>query len=121
MECVIIDPGCYSPEEKHELENFISTEKLKPVKLLLTHGHIDHILGNNFVTGKYRLKLEMNEHDVKLLKAAPTYGEMWGIHCEPSPEPHVLLKEGDNITFGNTILGTLFTPGHSLGSICFFN
>ena len=120
-ECVIIDPGCYSLEEKQELENFISEKKLKPVKLLLTHGHIDHILGNNFLTGKYNVKIEMNEHDVKLLKAAPSYGTMWGINCEPSPEPHVLLSEGDTITFGNSRLEIFFTPGHSQGSICFYS
>jgi len=120
-ECVIIDPGCYTPEEKQELEDFIFEKKLKPVKLLLTHAHIDHILGNNFVTGKYPIKIEMNEHDVKLLKVALTYGELWGIHCEPSPEPTVLLKEGNVVHFGNTNLEVLFTPGHSAGSICFYN
>jgi glyoxylase-like metal-dependent hydrolase (beta-lactamase superfamily II) len=120
-ECVIIDPGCYTAEEKKELEDFISEKKLKPVKLLLTHAHIDHILGNNFVTGKYKVKIEMNEHDVHLLKAAPVYGEMWGIQCEPSPEPHVLLKEGDKITFGNSVLEIFFTPGHSEGSISFYS
>lgn len=120
-ECVIIDPGCYSPEEKQELATFISENKLTPMKLLLTHAHIDHILGNNFVTGKYGLKIEMNEHDVKLLQAAPSYGTMWGINCEPSPDPEVMLKEGDTISFGNTELEIYFTPGHSAGSICFYN
>ena len=120
-ECVIIDPGCYTIEEKKELESFIAKENLKPVKLLLTHGHIDHILGNNFVTGKYKLDIEMHEQDVALLKAALTYGEMWGIRCEPSPEAKTLLKEGDKIIFGNTTLEIFFTPGHSLGSICFYN
>jgi hydroxyacylglutathione hydrolase len=120
-ECVIIDPGCYEAEEKKELENFISEKRLKPVKLLLTHAHIDHILGNNFVTGKYHVKIEMNEHDVKLMQAAPTYGEMWGIRCEPSPDPDVLLKEGDIVKFGNSKLEIFFTPGHSPGSICFYN
>jgi len=120
-ECVIIDPGCYTEEEKKELESFISDNKLKPVKLLLTHGHIDHILGNNFVTAKYNLQIEMNKHDVPLLKAAPVYGEMWGIRCEPSPDASQLLDEGDVVSFGNSKLNVFFTPGHSAGSICFYN
>src|SRR3954468_20664919 len=109
-ECVIIDPGCYTQLEKETLASFITEKKLRPVKLLLTHAHIDHILGNNFVTGKYNLKIEMNEHDVKLMKMAPTYGEMWGIQCEPSPDASLLLNEGDKVTFGDTELEVFFTP-----------
>ncbi len=120
MQCIILDPGCYTADEKRELADFIEINKLKPVKLINTHAHIDHMLGNNFVAGKYNLKLEMNEHDVKLLKAAPTYGQMWGINAEPSPDPDVLLKEGDVVEFGNSKLEALFTPGHSEGSISFY-
>jgi hydroxyacylglutathione hydrolase len=119
--CIIIDPGCYDADEKRALVDFIETNKLIPVKLLNTHGHIDHILGNNFIAAKYNLNLEMNRHDVKLLKAASTYGELWGIRAEPSPEPETLLDEGDLVKFGNTTLKVFFTPGHSEGSISFYN
>ena len=120
-DCIIIDPGCYEPNEKRQLADFIESKNLKPVKLLNTHSHIDHILGNNFVAGKYKLILEMHELDVPLLKAAPSYGQMWGIQAEPSPEPGVLLKEGDEVSFGNSKLKVIETPGHSAGSISFFN
>jgi hydroxyacylglutathione hydrolase len=120
-QCVIIDPGCYDANEKRTLADFIDASGLKPVKLLNTHAHIDHILGNNFVAGKYHLHPEMNIHDVNLLKAAPTYGQLWGIHAEPSPEPEILLNEGDEVLFGNSVLHVLFTPGHSEGSISFYN
>ncbi len=120
-ECIIIDPGCYDANEKHELAEFIESKKLRPVRLLNTHAHIDHILGNNFVAGKYHLKLEMNERDIGILKAAPTYGQMWGIQAEPSPEPEVLLSESDEVRFGNSSLKVLFTPGHSEGSISFYS
>ena len=54
-ECVIIDPGCYSNDEKIELSDYITSAGLKPVKLLLTHAHIDHVLGNNYLCAKYNL------------------------------------------------------------------
>ncbi len=120
-ECVIVDPGCYTEEEKKKLSDFISSNQLKPVKLLLTHTHIDHVLGNNFLCGKYNLRIEMNEIEVGLLRSAALYGEMWGIQMEPSPEPTVFLKEGDEVKFGKSILQIIFTPGHSPGSICFYN
>ncbi|MCX6291234.1 MAG: MBL fold metallo-hydrolase [Bacteroidetes bacterium] len=121
QECIVVDPGCYGREEKKELVDFIELNKLRVVKLINTHGHIDHMLGNNFVAGKFNVALEMNEHDVKLLLAAPTYGQMWGIAAEPSPEPGNLLSEGDRVKFGNSVLEVLFTPGHSEGSISFYS
>lgn len=120
-ECIIIDPGCYTQDEKTELDEFISSKSLNPVKLINTHAHIDHILGNNHVAGKYHLKLEMHAADEPLLSAAVTYGEMWGIKVEPSPSVSTYLKEGEWIRFGNSRLQILFTPGHSPGSICLYD
>src|SRR6188768_3172443 len=82
-ECVIIDPGCYTAQEKKELSDYIESNSLKPVKLLLTHAHIDHILGNNYLCGKYNLEIEMNAIEKELLKSAGIYGQMWGIEVEP--------------------------------------
>lgn len=118
-ECIIIDPGCYTENEKQEVVDFISHRGLTPVKLVLTHAHIDHVLGNNFVCGKYNLRIEMNATETELLKSAELYGEMWGIRMEPSPAPEIFLNEGDRVRFGNTELQVLFTPGHSPGSLCF--
>lgn len=120
-EALIIDPGCYTQLEKEELAKFILETGLKPVKLLNTHAHIDHVLGNNFVAAKYGLKLEMHEADADLLRSAPVYGQMWGIKPEPSPEPSGFLNEGDVVRFGNSKLDVLFTPGHCPGSITFFS
>jgi len=120
-ECIIVDPGCYSQEEKNELVRFITNAGLTPVKLVLSHGHIDHILGNSFIAGRYGLKVEMHAGDAAILKSAPVYGEMWGVRVEPSPDPSVWLKEGDEIRFGSTVLKIIFTPGHSPGSVCLYN
>jgi len=120
-EAVIIDPGCYERDEQLELSDYIDTNGLKPVKLLNTHAHLDHMLGNNFIAGHYHLQLEMHEKDVDLLMAATVYGQMWGINPEPSPRPGVLLAEGDVVRFGISELLVLYTPGHSQGSISFFS
>jgi len=120
-EAIIIDPGCYDDSEKKTLSNYIENNKLKPVKLILTHAHIDHILGNNYVSSKYKLDLEMHAEDVELLVAAPVYGQVWGIQAEPSPSPSKLLKPGDYIKFGKSELEILFTPGHSKGSVSFYS
>lgn len=120
-ECVIVDPGCYTAEEKEELSRSIEEKSLKPVKILLTHAHIDHILGNNYLAGKYNIPIVMNALEIDLLQSAKVYGEMWGIIVEPSPAPELFLKEGDIFSFGHTKLEVIFTPGHSPGSFSYFD
>ncbi len=120
-ECIIIDPGCYSPAEKDELKSFLENQHLKPVRLLNTHCHIDHVLGNKFVADTYALQLELHLMEIPLLRAVTEYGPQYGIFPEPVPEPTVLIQEGDLVKFGNVSLRVLFTPGHSPGSICFYD
>ena len=118
-ECVIIDPGCYATEEQSILKNYILENDLKPVKLLNTHCHIDHVLGNNFVASTFNIGLEMHEKDLPTLHATPVYGQTFGFNIDKSPEPTTLLKDGDMVQFGNSELEVLFTPGHAPGHVVF--
>ncbi|MCC7232249.1 MAG: MBL fold metallo-hydrolase [Bacteroidia bacterium] len=120
-ECIIIDPGCYTVAEKQILASFIEDEKLKPVRLLNTHAHIDHILGNAFVCSRYGIQPEIHPGEMDILRAAPVYGEMWGIQAEPSPEPCRIPDPGDRIHAGKFSLEILFTPGHSPASVSFYS
>lgn len=120
-ECIIVDPGCYTLAEKQELENFVSRESLNPVKVLLTHTHIDHVLGNNFVCGRYKIPIQMCKIEAEMLNAVPEYGKMWGIDAEPSPNAELFVEEGVDVTFGKTNLKAIFTPGHSPGSFSFLH
>ncbi len=120
-ECIIIDPGCYDNRERSELADFIQQNELKPVKLLNTHCHLDHIFGNGFVADKYNLKLEMNKNDQIVLDSYLTVAGIYNLQAQPSPAPSVYLEEGDIVNFGNSSLQIVFTPGHSPGSITFYN
>lgn len=55
-ECIIIDPGCNDAREKNELSSYIDENQLKPVALVNTHFHVDHVLGNHFVFERYNLE-----------------------------------------------------------------
>ena len=117
-ECIIIDPGCYEKSEQDLLKTFVEVNELKPVKLINTHCHIDHVLGNKFVADRWRLNLEMHELDLPLLHSVKDYCNAYGFNqYEESPEPNNFLKEGEQVRFGNSYLDILFTPGHTPGHI----
>ena len=117
-ECIIIDPGCYDKFEQKTLFNFVVKNKLKPVKLINTHCHIDHVLGNHFVAEKWKLDLVMHELDVPTLKSVKDYCKVYGFHnYKESPLPSNFLNEGEKVKFGESELDILFTPGHAPGHI----
>ena len=121
-ECVIIDPGCYTISEKDTLQKYISINNLIPVKLINTHCHIDHILGNNFIAKTYDLELEMNINDMELIKSSNEIAQLYGFtDYEMSPLPKKFLNEGDTLEFGNSQFKILFTPGHAPGHISLYS
>ena len=99
-ECIIIDPGCYSDQEKKELASFIEINKLKPVKLINTHCHIDHILGNKFVANEWNLELNINKLEIPILKSGAEVANIYGfneyIACKI---PSEFINENDIIKF----------------------
>jgi hydroxyacylglutathione hydrolase len=120
--CVIVDPGCYERSEQQELVNFISQHNLKPLALLNTHAHIDHVLGNAFVLRTFDIPFYIHEIDVTTLNAVGNYAHLYGFEgYEPSPEPNHLLKGGEQLKFGNIEFDVLFTPGHAPGHVVFYN
>ncbi len=120
-ECAIIDPGCHSPAERQELAAEIARRQLRPVRLLNTHCHLDHVFGNAFVANAYGLELEIHRDDLPILQAVPQVCALYGLpQPEPSPMPGRYLEEGVAVTFGHTRLQVLHTPGHSPGSVTFF-
>lgn len=121
-ECIIIDAGMYFEEERNALLDFIKKNNLEPVRLLNTHCHIDHVLGNAFIHREYGLKTWMHQADLPVLDALMDVAQKYMIpNVEQSPEPQGFLEEGEEVIFGNSILQIVFTPGHSPGSISFYN
>ena len=120
-ECIIIDPGCSNSEEEKVLTEYISSKQLKPVRLINTHCHIDHIVGNAFVSGKYNLELEAHKLEIPILASTEMQAQYFGFSINRSPDIKHFIEEGDKIVFGNTTLDTLFTPGHCPGEVSFYN
>jgi glyoxylase-like metal-dependent hydrolase (beta-lactamase superfamily II) len=120
-ECCIIDPGCYFSEERDRLKTDIEKTGLKPVLLLNTHCHLDHIFGNKFVHETWGLDLHIHEKEKIVLANGPASGLRFQLPFENYEGPLIYIKEGENIKLGDDELEVFFTPGHSPGSVSFYH
>ncbi|HEY4789315.1 MAG TPA: MBL fold metallo-hydrolase [Bacteroidales bacterium] len=120
-ECIIVDAACYSNSEKNTLDQYISSQNLKPVKLVNTHCHVDHVLGMKYISDKYKINIEVHEADISLLTNAQKHGIVFGFNVEEPPVVSGYLNEKSDITFGCSVLKVLHVPGHSPGSVAFYN
>lgn len=120
-ECIIIDAGMEGPMEENEISSYIESLSLKPVLLVNTHAHIDHILGNNYTAEKYMLKLAAHPDSVPFISRAPSYAQTFGVRIDNPKTIDIFLDENEDLKFGNSKLKVLHTPGHADGSICFYS
>jgi glyoxylase-like metal-dependent hydrolase (beta-lactamase superfamily II) len=121
LECVLIDPACYYPEEEQQLKQFVESNQLKPVRLLNTHGHFDHLMGNKFIKKTWGLKCEIHKDDNYLIEHAETLAQLFGIEMTAPPSYGTFIDDGEIISFGNSELKVIHVPGHSPGSVAFYS
>ena len=119
-EAAIIDPGNYSQTEHDTLQQFIEAHQLQLRRCLLTHAHVDHILGCDFVYRTYNLLPEAHKEELFFINRMSQSATMYGVPFEQAPSPISFLVEGQIIDIGGIQLKCLFTPGHSPGSISFY-
>ena len=120
-ECIIVDPGMHNYQEENYFSGYIEKNQLKPVLLINTHGHIDHVLGNKFVSEKYGLTPQFHEGELPLVIQVQNYAPQMGIRYEPSPIPETFLNEGDILKLGDEELSLILAPGHSPAHLCIYS
>lgn len=114
-ECAIVDPGA----DASKIFTFISRGDLKPVVILNTHGHVDHIGANKDMKEKYNIPLLIHSLDSPLLGKVQEMELSFFLQAKPSPPADSFLKDGEMIEIGKSSLQVLHTPGHSPGSVSF--
>ncbi len=118
-EAAVIDPGFSNAYERQDASKYLKDNELTVTKLLLTHGHIDHIIDCAYWADTTKLSFAMHEEDVPLLMGAQQQAMMFGVRMATPPEPGQLLTVDDTIQIGGSTWEIRHTPGHSPGSICF--
>lgn len=120
-ECVIVDAGNYNPQEDAALSKYITDNGLKPVMAVNTHGHVDHMLGVNYVKETYGIPFAIHGKDKFLIDSAPLHGAIYGFKVDKVPTVDIDLEGQKELKFGNTVFQIIETPGHTPGHVAFYN
>lgn len=120
-ECIIIDAGNYSASDDRKLAQFIADKKLTPKMAINTHGHIDHVLGIKFATETYNIPFALHSEDNFWVENIADHAKNYGFEVEEVPSSTIDLKGMDEISFGNTTLKIIHTPGHSPGHVVIYH
>jgi glyoxylase-like metal-dependent hydrolase (beta-lactamase superfamily II) len=117
---IIIDPGCYFTAEEETLKSFIDEKKLKVVKLINTHCHLDHVFGDKWVCNTYDLRPIIHKDEEQMLQLAPIAAERWGLPFDNYKGDVIFIEEGETIFLDEDELFVIAAPGHSPGHICLY-
>jgi hydroxyacylglutathione hydrolase len=120
-DAIVIDPGCYTTNEQKQLQKFITDNKLIIKRLINTHCHLDHVFGNRFVEETYGVELEAHRAELPVLARAHVAGDMFGTPFLPQEPFSVFIEDGAEIRLGDAVFTAILAPGHSPGSLCFYN
>ena len=117
----IIDPGNFTTEETRLLQNFIEENGLKIQNILLTHAHIDHVLGLQTVYNLYNVPVLLHETEKEILDRNPMDANRFGFFFKPFEGEIQFLKENEVLKLDEDEFKILHVPGHSPGHIAFHN
>lgn len=121
-EAVLIDCGCVRETEERELNCFVKENNLTIKRYLCTHLHLDHVFGNEYVFDTYGLSPEAHQLEADFIPPSKVQAALFNI---PAIKRDITVKrflvDGEAVRFGDSELEVLFVPGHSPGSLAFYN
>lgn len=114
-EVLVIDPA----DHAQKIIEWIKSENLKPVAILLTHGHFDHIMGVEGIRKEYGIPVYASRDEVDVLaKPQLNVSTMMGAYLSMNADE--LFCDGDVLELAGMKLKVISTPGHTIGSVCFY-
>ena len=114
-ETIIVDPA----DAGDRLIQYVIREGLQPVGILLTHGHVDHILAVDALRDRFHIKAYAHEAEKAVLTStrynlSTMFGKAYTMNAD------VYLKDGQEIELAGFRIKVIHTPGHTPGGCCFY-
>lgn len=120
-ECVVVDPGNFYPHENQALDTFFEQNQLKPIYIIQTHNHLDHLFGAYYLSEKYQVPLACHVNEIPWIQNFKEVCAGYGLQVSNvPPQPTLLLADGDTFTFGSSVLQVIAVLGHSAGGVAFY-
>jgi hydroxyacylglutathione hydrolase len=117
----LIDPGNMNEQETKAIEGFITENGLKIEKIILTHAHIDHVLGLQWAFDTYKVSVTMHEDDKEVLDMLQASGIRFGFQIPAVNVDLEYVNEDDELDFDGEKFKIYHVPGHSPGSVVYHN
>ncbi|KFF10201.1 metallo-beta-lactamase [Chryseobacterium soli] len=117
----LIDPGNANEQETKAIDNFITENGLKIQKIILTHAHIDHVLGLQWAFDKFKVPVYMHKEDQDVLDMLQASGMRFGMNINPVKVDVHYINEGEELDLDGEKFKIYHVPGHSPGSVVYHN
>lgn len=117
----LIDPGNMSEQETKVIGDFITENQLNIEKILLTHAHIDHVLGLQWAADTFKVPVYMHQEDKEVLDMFQISGMRFGINLEHIHADIHYINENDELNLDGAKFKIYHVPGHSPGSVVYHN
>ncbi len=117
----LIDPGNMNEQETQSISNFITENNLNIQKIVLTHAHIDHVLGLQWAYDTFKVPVTMHQDDKEVLDMFQISGMRFGFTLDHIKVDLNYIKEGDELDFDGDKFKIYHVPGHSPGSVVYHN
>ena len=118
--CIIIDPGNYYDDENIEIKKFIQENSLSPLFILITHVHIDHVLGIKYLADEYLIDTYIPKSEIDFHENMINYASMFGFDKYDHQNNVNLIDDSSKLTFLEIPIEILSLPGHSPGHLGFY-
>jgi glyoxylase-like metal-dependent hydrolase (beta-lactamase superfamily II) len=122
-EAVLIDCGCFTPDEENTLSGFIDKNNLTLKRLLSTHYHFDHVIGNAYIFHQYGIRPEIHRDEKNAnVPTLNMQASEFGIPMNfEEIEPSRNIEDNEEIYFGHSVLKAILVPGHSPAGLAFYS
>ena len=115
-EALIVDPG----DEAQKLADHINRYGFKPVAILMTHGHFDHIMAAEALKEAYDVPVYACAKEKELLNSSRKNLSKGFVRMDFTMDADVYCKEGDEFYLAGVTVKVLETPGHTKGGCCYY-